>query len=568
MKTREENVGNKKFIQKVGKTPVIPVAVKIIVIFILLLLISNFTTNYINIMLNRRETVRLTNELMVKELKDIFINAGNQYEIFRFSGDRGSALSALASGAESSLSYPNSLAFGVTAAGGLVFQAANGAPLPSFSDRGALQKMTDAREQGVNEGSVIFDSPSGEYMGVYKFHDNWDCFLVRADLVSDLTESSDRIFTRISVIIICITVIFMIVGLLMLTNIFRFMKKITAGLFEMQASQTLGAIGLENAPNDDITYLGASFNTLSSTINNLLSIFRKFVSEDMVSKAYRDHIVRLEGTQRELTVLFSDICGFTYMTETLGNDIINLLNVHYDQTIRVIHEQHGIIGSIIGDALLAVFGTLEEESCKSLEAVDAAWKIIDVVTSLREKMIRRKELIEQTRTLTDSEERVFRAVLLEVGVGVDGGTVFYGNIGSSVHMTNTVIGDRVNSASRLEGLTRVYHLPVLVSVYVKEEIEKVSQRYHFIEIDVVQVKGKKEGIQIFHPLEKDRYTDDQAASFGLFSRALEAYYRGDWDEAKVLFAECPLKVAGVFLERMGQSRAPADWSGIWTMTAK
>ena len=83
-------------------------------------------------------------------------------------------------------------------------------------------------------------------------------------------------------------------------------------------------------------------------------------------------------------------------------------------------------------------------------------------------MIERRAEIEQTRNLTEAEERVFKAVLLDVGVGIDGGTVFYGNIGSDEHMTNTVIGDNVNSASRLEGLTRVYHLPVIVSDFIRK----------------------------------------------------------------------------------------------------
>jgi len=84
-----------------------------------------------------------------------------------------------------------------------------------------------------------------------------------------------------------------------------------------------------------------------------MTIFRTFVTQDLVQRAYKEGEIRLEGSQQELTILFSDIKGFTYMTETLGNDIINLLNLHYDQAIREIHSHNGIVGSIIGDALLA-----------------------------------------------------------------------------------------------------------------------------------------------------------------------------------------------------------------------
>ena len=117
----------------------------------------------------------------------------------------------------------------------------------------------------------------------------------------------------------------------------------------MVESQQLEIIDLKGAPNDDITYLGVAFNTLSSTINTLVTIFRKFVNEDIAIQAYREKEVKLEGTQRELTILFSDIKSFTFITETLGPDIIKLLNLHYDKSIREIVKYDGVIGSIIGD---------------------------------------------------------------------------------------------------------------------------------------------------------------------------------------------------------------------------
>ena len=290
----------------------------------------------------------------------------------------------------------------------------------------------------------------------------------------------------------------------------------------MQASQSMELIDLSGASNDDITYLGASFNSLSATINNLLGIFQKFVSKDVVNKAYSDHIIRLEGTQRELTMLFSDIKGFTYMTETLGNDIINLLNIHYDKVIHNIHQNDGVIGSIIGDAVLAMYGTFNFQDNKSVQAVRSAWSITRVTAELREKLIFRRKEIEETRPLTESEEKVFKAVLLDVGVGIDGGNVFYGNIGSSEHMTNTVIGDNVNSASRLEGLTRVYKIPVIVSEYVKNEVESATSAYKFIEIDTVQVKGKTEGKKIFFPIDVSSADEEIIRKYEIFQLGLQA----------------------------------------------
>ena len=183
-------------------------------------------------------------------------------------------------------------------------------------------------------------------------------------------------------------------------------------------------------------------------------------------------------------------------------------------------------------------------------------------------MIQRKEEVEKRRKLTESEQRVFQAVLLDVGVGIDGGKVFYGNIGSNEHMANTVIGDNVNSASRLEGLTRIYHLPVIVSGYIKDEVEADTDRYKFFEIDTVQVKGKTEGKKIYFPFDTQEMDNSLLENYDLFEKGLEAYYKGDWKAARKHFKDSELEVTEVFLERMGLKGAPDKWSGIWTMTTK
>jgi class 3 adenylate cyclase len=364
------------------------------------------------------------------------------------------------------------------------------------------------------------------------------------------------------------TIVFVIIGFIIINREFKTVRDITRDLYEMQKKKQLDLIDLSGATNDDITYLAASFNSLSSSVNNLLGTFQKFVSKDVVKKAYTDQKIALEGSQQELTMLFSDIKSFTYRTETLGNDIIDVLNVHYNRVIHNVHENCGVVGSIIGDAILAIYGTLDSEYSKSFNAIKAAWDITRVTANLRETMIQRREEVEKRRKLTESEERVFQAVLLDVGVGIDGGTVFYGNIGSNEHMANTVIGDNVNSASRLEGLTRIYHLPVIVSGYIKDEVEKETDRYKFFEIDTVQVKGKTEGKKIYFPFDTQEMDNSLLSNYELFESGLKAYYKGDWKTARKEFKDANLDVTEVFLERMGLKGAPDKWSGIWTMTTK
>ncbi len=554
--------------QKVGKTSIIPISAKLVFVFFIMMLLSNFSTNYINILLNQGQLVVLTNQLLIRDLKDLYSNAGNQYEIYRFSSDLDECVKTMTSGAVKNFSYEHSMVWAVRPGAGILFSAsADGQQYQTFPDVEALAELLEARKNGITEGSLHFKTEHGDNLAVYKYHESWDCFFIRSELVQDMNAESARVFGVVSLIIVILTAFFMVIGYLIFNRILRYVKQMIGSLYEMQQNQNLGLLDLSGAPNDDVTYLGASFNSLSSTINNLLSIFQRFTTRDVVEQAYKNHYVGLEGNQRNLTILFSDIRGFTYMTETLGNDIINLLNIHYERAIGKIHSEDGIIGSIIGDAILAVYGAVESSSNKSLQALRSAWEITKATAVLRETMKESRAEIEKTRVLTEAEERIFKAVLIDVGVGIDGGTVFYGNIGSNERMTTTVIGDNVNSASRLEGLTRVYHLPVIVSEYVKDDVLSVTNRYRFYEVDTVQVKGKTEGKKIFFPYDTNEKDMELENQWQTFETALHDYYSGNWAQSRSLMKNCGLGLCQVFTERM-QNALPENWSGIWTMTSK
>ena len=596
-------MAGKKFFQRVGQTKIIPISLKIVAVFTVLLLLSNFATNTITLLLSQRQIINLNNTIMVSQLKDLYTAAGNQYQIFSFTGEKQESIEALKNVSKKGFGFPKSYAAAIDMDGNIIFEVyADGTEtdeqkilqeklnaasaeektgditesaesvLPeekdfSFFDKSALAQMNDDLKNGITDGSLNFNTEKGSYFGVYKYQEDWKCYFIRGESRADTSRSTFVVLGVISVGIVVLLIVFLLIGFKVFGKILANVKKITASLYQMQQKQQLETLDLSSAPNDDITYLAASFNSLSSTISNLLGIFQKFVSKDVVEKAYTEHQILLEGKRNNLTILFSDIKSFTYRTETLGNDIIDLLNVHYDRVIHAVHENSGVIGSIIGDAILAIYGTNASRK-KSLEAVDSAWNITKLTAMLRDKMILRRKEIEKQRTLTEAEENVYKAVLIDVGVGIDGGNVFYGNIGSNEHMTNTVIGDNVNSASRLEGLTRIYHLPVICSEYVKQEVESISNKYTFFEIDTVQVKGKTEGKKIFFPVNLEESEQNLSSKFNIFEKALSAYYSGNWNESRKLFNDCGLETARVFLERMGSSKPPADWMGIWTMTTK
>ncbi len=561
----------KGLFSKVGNTKIIPLGLKILLIFISIILLSNFATNFLSIQLSKKQIINLNNTIMVEQLKELYTNATNQFQIYNYSDDKEGSVDALRKVAESGFSNKNSIAIGVMPNGKISFAASANmfAHWDEFYDTEKLDQLNEDLAADIKEGSITFQNSDGEYFGVYKYQTDWGYYLIRAEKRSDLDANTKNVYLYTLLIIIVLTIAFVIIGWLIINHEFRPVRTITHDLYEMQQHKQLELIDLSHAKNDDITYLAASFNSLSSSVNNLLGTFQKFVPKDVVAKAYTDQGIGLEGSQRELAMLFSDIKSFTYRTETLGNDIIDVLNVHYNKVIHNVHENAGVVGSIIGDAILAVYGTLDSKRSKSYNAIQAAWDITHSTAELRQTMKLRRQEVEKKRKLTESEEKIFLAVSLDVGVGIDGGNVFYGNIGSNEHMANTVIGDNVNSASRLEGLTRIYHLPVIVSSYIKDEVLSETARYRFFEIDTVQVKGKTQGKKIYFPFDTNEMDNELLVKYETFEKGLQAYYDGDWKTARKEFKNSGLEeLIQVFMERMGNKGAPEGWNGIWTMTTK
>lgn len=557
--------------KKVNNVRVVPVTAKILFVFILFVLLSNFTTNYINLVFNRAHLYNQMNQLLMKDLKDLYNYCSNQYEIYQFDNELERSVASIEQKGLHELKNEKAVVLGINPDGTMMFQASKVPKVEAFGNSDTLAKMKDNLTNGKDEGNVRFTFNNEKYFGIYKYNPQWDIFIVRAEEHDEFFRETNSIFRTVSIIIIIITLIIAVVGGYILNYLLRYIGRISKAIRDMIQQQHLTLIPLDGATNDDITYMGTAFNSLSSTVGNLVNIFQKFANQDIVAKAYQERQVKLEGSQKELTILFTDIKSFTFITETLGTDIIKLLNLHYDRAIREIVQLDGVIGSIIGDALLAVFGAIDDTTKnKSYLSVQAAYKIHEVTEALRIRMTGIKDDIERERgKLSPEENKVFKAVLLEVGVGIDGGEVFYGTLGSYVRMTNTVIGDNVNAASRLEGLTRVYKTPVIVSEFVKKDIEDNVPNHgiSFIELDTVMVKGKTKGVKVYWPVLDTDLDEHMEKGLSAFEAGLQLYYKGDWTNARKRFARCKLPVADEFKERV-KGKCPRGWNGIWEMKTK
>ncbi len=560
--------------RKVNNTRVVRVTTKIVLTFTLFILLSNLASNYVNLLFNRSELLKLMNQLLIKDLKTMYSYCNNQYEIYIFDQKFDESMKSIENKGLNEVKNDKAVVLGIKKDGSLQFQASKVQRYEKFTDQAAITYMASniKSEDGEgSEGHLNFVFNNEAYFGMFKYNQKWDMFILRGEEKNEFFRESKVIFFQVSIIIVIITLLSAFIGIFVLRRILRFIDVITNSIMKMIETKELTLIDLKGATNDDITYMGTAFNSLSNTVGNLVNIFEKFANQDVVSKAYKDREVKLEGTKRELTILFTDIKSFTFITETLGNDIIKLLNMHYDRAIREIIRYDGVIGSIIGDALLAVYGALDDTNeNKSYQAVLSGYKLHEVTELLRLRMDKIKtELEEEKGKLNKEELQVYKAVLLEIGVGIDGGSVFYGTLGSYVRMTNTVIGDNVNAASRMEGLTRIYKVPVICSEYVKDDIEKNVKNHgiYFLELDRVMVKGKTKTQKVYWPILESEMDEKFKKNIAAFELALELYYNGKWSDARKQLSKCTLKLADIFKERT-QEKCPSNWNGVWQMTTK
>lgn len=567
----------------VGGTKIIPVRSKILIVFIILMLLLSFSTNFIALTLSRSEVITLTNKILVSQLTEIYSTAANQFQIKSYSQDQNAnqnALEAITQNAKKCIAdeTKHNVAFGVLPTGKILFFASTipGENWETFTDEKNLENFNSLQEQ---EGSLNFISPDGEeFFGVYKYNSDWQCFIIRADLRADTQTSLYKVFGIISIVILILTLVIIGFGIGILNALLSNIKNFASAMYDMQKKAEITKIDLSNAPNDDISYLAASFNALSGTIDNIVNIFQRFVPVNVAREVRKEQSISLLGDSREITILFSDIKNFTYRTEVLGNKIFKVLTVHYDSVMNEVQKYNGVIGSIIGDAILASYGLDENiKTNKSTDAVKTAWAITTYSALHRKMMAERKIELEKEKKFSAQENLEYDAMMIDVGVGIDGGLVQYGNVGSSLRMTNTVIGDNVNSASRLEGLTRIFKVPIIISKYVMQEIlqdETEKDKFKFYEIATVQVKGKTEGVKIFFPLYRDNkvegWTYDEVKSeFDIFEEGLKLYYEGDWRKAKSVMKKSKLELCKVYLENMGSSsKSPEGWKKVWEMKTK
>ncbi|PMB09211.1 adenylate/guanylate cyclase domain-containing protein [Fischerella thermalis CCMEE 5273] len=265
------------------------------------------------------------------------------------------------------------------------------------------------------------------------------------------------------------------------------------------------------------------------------------------------------GERKEVTVLFSDIRGYTTLTENLGAaEVVSLLNQYFETMVEAVFNHEGTLDKFIGDALMAVFGAplpLTENH---------AWKAVQAALEMRQRL----EEFNQRRVIQEQPK-------IHIGIGISSGEVVSGNIGSHKRMDYTVIGDGVNLSSRLEAITKEYGCDIIISEFT---YQLCRDRIWVRELDKIRVKGKHQAVNIYE-LIGDRATPLDATThefLSFYHAGRNAYLNRNFESAIVYFEEAkrirPIdQVVGIHLERARnylKQSLPNSWDGVWTMMNK
>jgi adenylate cyclase len=292
--------------------------------------------------------------------------------------------------------------------------------------------------------------------------------------------------------------------------------------------------------------------------------FQSYLSPDLVAKLIKDpSLLKLGGEEKELSIMFTDVRGFTSISEHYGKDVQGLTKItnrYMTAMTRTILETGGTLDKYIGDAQMAFWNAPLDETKHCKDSVKAALEMLG-------------SLDEFNKEITAEGTPPFG-----MGIGINTGVVVVGNMGSEQRFDYTCLGDAVNLASRLEGQSKNYGVLIVLG---PTTAERVGTDYFTLELDCIAVKGKKEGVTISTVF----YNPKSSAELGEWNHnremhdlMLEYYRKQQWNKAIALVETLKGKFNGqmdhyyeLWLERIEEMRGaglPADWDGVFRATSK
>lgn len=335
-------------------------------------------------------------------------------------------------------------------------------------------------------------------------------------------------------------------------------------------TQVLNKIGEPSIFTEDDENLLAAFSSIAAislensfayeTINRTMHTFEKFVPRrflDSIGKEGLESIMIGNAEEAVLSVLFSDIRKFTNLSENLpADDLLRFLNSYLTQMSNIIAAEKGFIDKFIGDAIMAVF---DQKTANN--AVDAGIGMLRALLPFNRG--RKKAGFDP----------------IEIGIGINTGHAVIGTVGSQDRMDSTVIGDAVNLSARIEGLTKMYGCPLMITENTLKALRGRKQ-YDIREVDTVQVKGKDVPVKVFEVFDWQATYDrrKKKETEPLLKAGIKLYKKRQWQKAmakfeagRQLYRRDPL--FHLYIDRCREyrlfpDRLPPDWDGTARLVAK
>jgi adenylate cyclase len=286
--------------------------------------------------------------------------------------------------------------------------------------------------------------------------------------------------------------------------------------------------------------------------------FSQYLSPGVIELIEKDpqKYIRPGGEMKELSVLFSDIRGFTSISERLTPDeLVQLLNEYFEKMTDNVFATDGTLDKYIGDAIMAFWGSPYPQADHAFRACSCALQMVRSLSKLNAKW-------EGTGQLP-----------MAIGIGVNTGQVNVGNMGSARRLSWTVMGDNVNLASRLEGITKQYHVQLIIS---EATYRQVSHQFVCRELDKIRVKGKNLPVNIYELMDVAAESSKYQQLIAQFEAAMVAYRAQNWREAVGKFGDVLINFpedgpTQVFLDRaveFSKNAPEGEWDGVYEMKTK
>lgn len=295
----------------------------------------------------------------------------------------------------------------------------------------------------------------------------------------------------------------------------------------------------------------------------LRSTFSKYVSPAIVDEILKDpENIELGGKKQRMSVFFSDVRGFTTMSEKLDPErLSDVLNIYLTPMTNLVFANKGTLDKYMGDAVMGFFGAPIYYSDHAKYACRCA---LQSLVKLRELQPTFRAIFKE-HGLPDAD--------LDIGIGINTGDMSVGNMGSDIVRSYTVMGDAVNLGSRLEGINKEYGTRIIISEFTQSE---VKDSFTSREVDWVRVKGKYKPVRIFELICEGPPPADKAPMLNFFNTGFNLYHDKKFEEAKQSFAQALQALPGdpvstLYLERCEeylQNPPPEEWDGVYVMKTK